>query len=200
MDAQYQHGSTDEAMAGVEDTMNTTPTGGYNNGYQPERRPSIQSQDYPPQNAPFSPNPNADPMPQNASQGYQQQPMQSYPRPSSGLSGSGDRYGHSQQYQEQPPRQAGNNATQSSVVIKVGMVGDAQIGKTSLMVKYVEGSWDEDYIQTLGMDSSEIYRENPRLTDQGSTSWKKPSQYGTPKSLSPSGILADNENSLICYL
>lgn len=39
----------------------------------------------------------------------------------------------------------------SSVVIKVGMVGDAQIGKTSLMVKYVEGSFDEDYIQTLGM-------------------------------------------------
>jgi Gtp-binding protein of the ras superfamily involved in termination of M-phase len=33
----------------------------------------------------------------------------------------------------------------------VGMVGDSQIGKTSLMVKYVEGSFDEDYIQTLGM-------------------------------------------------
>ena len=33
---------------------------------------------------------------------------------------------------------------------KVGMVGDAQIGKTSLMVKYVEGTFDEDYIQTLG--------------------------------------------------
>ena len=31
------------------------------------------------------------------------------------------------------------------------MVGDAQIGKTSLMVKYVEGTFDEDYIQTLGM-------------------------------------------------
>lgn len=44
-------------------------------------------------------------------------------------------------------QQAAKNA---SVVIKVGMVGDAQIGKTSLMVKYVEGSWDEDYIQTLG--------------------------------------------------
>nr|POF18601.1 septum-promoting gtp-binding protein 1 [Quercus suber] len=44
-------------------------------------------------------------------------------------------------------QQAPKNA---SVVIKVGMVGDAQIGKTSLMVKYVEGSWDEDYIQTLG--------------------------------------------------
>jgi GTP-binding protein of the ras superfamily involved in termination of M-phase len=38
-------------------------------------------------------------------------------------------------------------------VIKVGMVGDAQIGKTSLMVKYVEGSFDEDYIQTLGVSS-----------------------------------------------
>jgi GTP-binding protein of the ras superfamily involved in termination of M-phase len=52
--------------------------------------------------------------------------------------------------QQQPPQQeaASKNA---SVVIKVGMVGDAQIGKTSLMVKYVEGSWDEDYIQTLGM-------------------------------------------------
>lgn len=41
--------------------------------------------------------------------------------------------------------------TLPSVVIKVGMVGDSQIGKTSLMVKYVEGSFDEDYIQTLGM-------------------------------------------------
>lgn len=30
------------------------------------------------------------------------------------------------------------------------MVGDSQIGKTSLMVKYVEGTFDEDYIQTLG--------------------------------------------------
>lgn len=49
--------------------------------------------------------------------------------------------------QEGQRQQAQKNA---SVVIKVGMVGDAQIGKTSLMVKYVEGSWDEDYIQTLG--------------------------------------------------
>lgn len=40
-----------------------------------------------------------------------------------------------------------------SVVLKVGMIGDSQIGKTSLMVKYVEGSFDEDYIQTLGKTS-----------------------------------------------
>jgi GTP-binding protein of the ras superfamily involved in termination of M-phase len=28
------------------------------------------------------------------------------------------------------------------VILKVGMVGDGQIGKTSLMVKYVEGSFE----------------------------------------------------------
>ncbi|KAH0602876.1 uncharacterized protein H6S33_008526 [Morchella sextelata] len=49
----------------------------------------------------------------------------------------------------------GAEAKRNSVVIKVGMVGDAQIGKTSLMVKYVEGSFDEDYIQTLGVNFME---------------------------------------------
>ena len=64
-------------------------------------------------------------------------------RPDSGMGG------HQQtQYQQENRQQP---ASKSSVVIKVGMVGDAQIGKTSLMVKYVEGSWDEDYIQTLGL-------------------------------------------------
>ena len=62
-------------------------------------------------------------------------------RPGSGMSGPAQG-----SYQGQ-----GQQPSKSSVVIKVGMVGDAQIGKTSLMVKYVEGSWDEDYIQTLGV-------------------------------------------------
>ncbi|KAK5167610.1 Ras GTPase tem1 [Saxophila tyrrhenica] len=64
--------------------------------------------------------------------------------PSTGVQ---SQYGNDAQRQ-----QAQKNA---SVVIKVGMVGDAQIGKTSLMVKYVEGSWDEDYIQTLGVNFME---------------------------------------------
>ncbi|CAG8434690.1 12383_t:CDS:10 [Ambispora gerdemannii] len=51
---------------------------------------------------------------------------------------------------EEPAKQSTN-----SVVLKVGMVGDSQIGKTSLMVKYVEGSFDEDYIQTLGVNFME---------------------------------------------
>ncbi|KAK9456836.1 P-loop containing nucleoside triphosphate hydrolase protein [Dipodascopsis uninucleata] len=47
------------------------------------------------------------------------------------------------------------SSKRNAVVIKVGMIGDAQIGKTSLMVKYVEGSFNEDYIQTLGVNFME---------------------------------------------
>jgi GTP-binding protein of the ras superfamily involved in termination of M-phase len=80
-------------------------------------------------------------------------------RPNSGLSGNGERYGSMpSSYLEQNSRNSGASEparNKNSVVIKVGMVGDAQIGKTSLMVKYVEGSWDEDYIQTLGVNFME---------------------------------------------
>jgi len=41
------------------------------------------------------------------------------------------------------------------VIVKIGMVGDSGIGKTSLMVKYVEGAFNEDYIQTLGVNFME---------------------------------------------
>lgn len=47
------------------------------------------------------------------------------------------------------------SACTHSVILKVGMVGDSQIGKTSLMVRYVEGSFNEDYIQTLGVNFME---------------------------------------------
>ncbi|GAA6016123.1 hypothetical protein JCM11491_000675 [Sporobolomyces phaffii] len=59
---------------------------------------------------------------------------------------------------EAPPQTTSGRSKQddkNSVVLKVGMVGDSQIGKTSLMVKYVEGSYDEDYIQTLGVNFME---------------------------------------------
>lgn len=94
--------------------------------------------------------------------GKETQIGQPYSRPNSNL---GHRYPNSEgqarsvTYQEQnqrssqPQQEAATKNT--SVVIKVGMVGDAQIGKTSLMVKYVEGSWDEDYIQTLGVNFME---------------------------------------------
>ena len=72
---------------------------------------------------------------------YQQQGS----RPGSGMSAPA---------QSSYSQNQGQQQSKSSVVIKVGMVGDAQIGKTSLMVKYVEGSWDEDYIQTLGTYAS----------------------------------------------
>ena len=149
-----QINNDDEAMGGVEENMNTTPTGAHSNG-QNSRPQTSQSADFRPSNGALSPLPDSDPNARYPSpnMSYQQQPMQPLSRPSSGLSG-GDRYGYSQTYQEQNQRSGHHTSettkTQSSVVIKVGMVGDAQIGKTSLMVKYVEGSWDEDYIQTLG--------------------------------------------------
>ncbi|KAI5859453.1 P-loop containing nucleoside triphosphate hydrolase protein [Durotheca rogersii] len=74
-------------------------------------------------------------------------------RPASSDSAAGEK-----QLAEHASREANGadrNNTRNHVVIKVGMVGDAQIGKTSLMVKYVEGSWDEDYIQTLGVNFME---------------------------------------------
>ena len=71
-----------------------------------------------------------------------------------------------------------NAGSRDDVVVKIGLVGDAQVGrrqrsqtqssitifmlihavfftykqvgKTTLMVKYVENKFDEDYIQTLG--------------------------------------------------
>ncbi|MCJ1338851.1 septum-promoting GTP-binding protein 1 [Bachmanniomyces sp. S44760] len=160
MEPEYSHGSNqgayneDDTMGGVE--------GNSQSNSQHSRPQTSQSADFAPHNGAFSPTSDLDnnaryPSPNMAYQ--QQQPMQPVSRPSSGLSGSGDRYG--QGYQEQNQRQAQQQQqqdaarAQSSVVIKVGMVGDAQIGKTSLMVKYVEGSWDEDYIQTLGVNFME---------------------------------------------
>lgn len=35
--------------------------------------------------------------------------------------------------------------------LKVGLVGNAQVGKTTLMCKYVNSSFDDEYIQTLGI-------------------------------------------------
>lgn len=71
-------------------------------------------------------------------------------RPASGLSNPAP-----PSYNDYRPSSGDQSNGRNHVVIKVGMVGDAQIGKTSLMVKYVEGSWDEDYIQTLGVNFME---------------------------------------------
>lgn len=140
----------DETMVGGESNMSTTPTAIYSNGHN-SRPQTSQSADFPMSNTGFSPQPESDANSRyhSPNMAYQQQPMPAS-RPSSGLSGSGERYGYSQTYQEQNQRSSQQSRDTQGLVIKVGMVGDAQIGKTSLMVKYVEGSWDEDYIQTLG--------------------------------------------------
>jgi GTP-binding protein of the ras superfamily involved in termination of M-phase len=132
----------DEAMAGTEEAH--TPT---------RRHIQSQSADFPSHHGySASPTPDVDP---NAR--YPTPPTSFAPsisRPNSGLSGNS---GYMQSsYQDQSARGTTDQTRHNnSVVIKVGMVGDAQIGKTSLMVKYVEGSWDEDYIQTLGVNFME---------------------------------------------
>jgi len=45
--------------------------------------------------------------------------------------------------------------SKESVVLKIGMVGDASCGKTSVMVKFVEEKYDEDYVETLGVNFME---------------------------------------------
>jgi GTP-binding protein of the ras superfamily involved in termination of M-phase len=108
----------------------TPPRYAYNNGTSMQ-----QSQSKPPSRPP------------SAMSGTSQHHRGEYERSSQ----YGDQHAYQQQQQQQQQQQMQEQSSKNpKVIIKVGMVGDAQIGKTSLMVKYVEGSWDEDYIQTLG--------------------------------------------------
>ncbi|KAI9793103.1 MAG: hypothetical protein M1816_001001 [Peltula sp. TS41687] len=172
-------GGQDQAMSGIDETEHNNATNPYGNGFQTAQPPQYtppptsHATDYPPPpHQPFSPPTHTDPAARYQNPNAYQQQQQSLARPHSGHSSSTDRdryggYGHLQgdtrsiAYQEQIPRAPQQpmpeqlSRGKDSVVIKVGMVGDAQIGKTSLMVKYVEGSWDEDYIQTLGVNFME---------------------------------------------
>mmetsp|Transcript_4125 Transcript_4125/g.12557 ORF Transcript_4125/g.12557 Transcript_4125/m.12557 type:complete len:265 (-) Transcript_4125:136-930(-) len=61
-------------------------------------------------------------------------------------------------------RSAGKKKEKKPITLKVGLLGDSQIGKTSLMVKYVENQFDETYIETLGvnfMEKGVKLRNNP---------------------------------------
>lgn len=111
-------------------------------------RPYSSASEAQPPSAFPSISPAPDAQPQLASNPPYAQGSQPPSRPASGLSGA-----HPQSTSGTQGGKPGDK--EPNVVIKVGMVGDAQIGKTSLMVKYVEGSWDEDYIQTLGVNFME---------------------------------------------
>ena len=69
-------------------------------------------------------------------------------------SGTGQQQSSSSLQQQQQQQQQATDE-RNHVIIKVGMVGDAGTGKTSLMVRYVEGNFNEDYIQTLGVNFME---------------------------------------------
>ncbi|EDO16613.1 hypothetical protein Kpol_520p36 [Vanderwaltozyma polyspora DSM 70294] len=42
--------------------------------------------------------------------------------------------------------------TRNQIEVQIGLVGDAQVGKTSLMVKYVQNIFNDEYTQTLGVN------------------------------------------------
>lgn len=50
---------------------------------------------------------------------------------------------------------SGDGAKNETIVVKVGLIGDSGVGKTSLMVKYVEKRFDSDYVETLGVNFME---------------------------------------------
>jgi GTP-binding protein of the ras superfamily involved in termination of M-phase len=130
------HDGHDDTLGGIEGSPHVASNNGFHHQHS-------QSLDHP---MPASPRQDDDPA-------HRYTPPVSAPshsRPASGLSNP-THQAHSDYRQGSNEPQNGRN----HVVIKVGMVGDAQIGKTSLMVKYVEGSWDEDYIQTLGVNFME---------------------------------------------
>ncbi|PBP18207.1 septum-promoting GTP-binding protein 1, partial [Diplocarpon rosae] len=140
----------DDTMGGTQEEQAHTPT---------RRHTQSHSADFPSSHQTYSRplTPDVDP---NANGRYPTPPTAFAPsisRPNSGLSGNGGYSNMQASYADQNSRgaTADQSRNKNSVVIKVGMVGDAQIGKTSLMVKYVEGSWDEDYIQTLGVNFME---------------------------------------------
>ena len=145
----------EDTLGGIEGS----PHIGQSNGFGERRHAQSQSLDQGLTNSPRSHN-QPDAMDVDPTSRYTTPPVP-YPgatsisRPPSGLSGQGG-YGadHVSRAGSNGASEAQNNG-RNHVVIKVGMVGDAQIGKTSLMVKYVEGSWDEDYIQTLGVNFME---------------------------------------------
>lgn len=137
----HQHQQPDDTLGPFDSSPHL---GSSSNGF---RHSQSQSLDQGLANSNHSPRPDEDP------NNRYTPPVQAAPsisRPASGLSNPAPQ-SHSEYRQSSNEPANGRN----HVVIKVGMVGDAQIGKTSLMVKYVEGSWDEDYIQTLGVNFME---------------------------------------------
>ncbi|KAJ9143694.1 p-loop containing nucleoside triphosphate hydrolase protein [Pleurostoma richardsiae] len=142
----YSH---DDTLGGIEGSPNVASNGFSSDGRTERRHHQSQSLD---QGLSNSPRPDdMDATARYPTPPISQQPAPSISRPASSLSGQG--------YPDHASRMSAGAAEKKDernhVVIKVGMVGDAQIGKTSLMVKYVEGSWDEDYIQTLGVNFME---------------------------------------------
>ncbi|KAJ1798614.1 Ras GTPase tem1 [Coemansia sp. RSA 2399] len=65
----------------------------------------------------------------------------------------------------QHKHESDDSAIEDEIVLKIGMLGDAQIGKTTLMVRYVFGEYDPNIVQTLGLNYLEksVHLRNTRV-------------------------------------
>ena len=59
---------------------------------------------------------------------------------------------------------AADDGKKKHAVVKVGMLGDPAVGKTSLSNKYIEGEFKQDYIQTLGTTARACHGTTRRST------------------------------------
>ncbi|KAM5358543.1 hypothetical protein ACJZ2D_015193 [Fusarium nematophilum] len=145
MEAPPPHDVHDDTLGGIEGSPHLASSSTNGNGFRHQQSTSLD------QGLANSPRQEEDPA--NTRYTPPVQPAPPISRPASGLSNPAHQ-AYNDYRQSAGAGEASSNG-RNHVVIKVGMVGDAQIGKTSLMVKYVEGSWDEDYIQTLGVNFME---------------------------------------------
>lgn len=51
------------------------------------------------------------------------------------------------------------NETQDKYTFKITVIGDGSVGKTSLITKFTQGSFQEEYIQTIGAQFSKYTEE-----------------------------------------
>ena len=67
--------------------------------------------------------------------------------------------------QKTPENMVKSFVSSDKITIKIGLLGDSQIGKTSFMVRYIQDIFDQDYAETLGVNFMEK-RINVKLTPQ----------------------------------
>ena len=81
-------------------------------------------------------------------------PLRTHPKGRRGGRGVMRFFGSSRNLSESMPA-IGGALSRAPTLVKVALLGDAQVGKSSLMVRYVEGTFDETQLHTQGVNFME---------------------------------------------